>query len=269
MWFPLRVFERLAWFQLTLHFCRYTETNFLPAGQTTLDVTILADGGLVEIFGDKYVALTSLVRMNDNTNDAASAKNKFADSSGLQCTVTSYQLSLAATQKVADPSKTLLDLESISDKINSNENAGWKAKPNSRFHGTTFESAQKLCGVHEKTQSLPTRPPLPKFDGELPTQFDARTDFGDECKEKISKVHDQSECGNCWAFGSVTAFSDRRCIAHGDQTVYSVASMTACCSGEACAMSQGCGGGIPTMAWFHLASDGVPSGGDYDSAVGE
>lgn len=71
-----------------------TEVGFLPSEQGALEVTIMVDGGLVEIFGDKYVALTSLVRMDDNPKEPHLAVNEFLDTTKLECEVMSYQLSL-------------------------------------------------------------------------------------------------------------------------------------------------------------------------------
>lgn len=46
--------------------------------------------------------------------------------------------------------------------------------------------------------------------GDLPKEFDARVKWPN-C-QSIHIVRDQGSCGSCWAFGSVSAMSDRVCI---------------------------------------------------------
>lgn len=70
-------------------------------------------------------------------------------------------------------------------------------------------------------------PDAPKFRAEeifhenvaddLPENFDAREQWPD-CPT-IREIRDQGSCGSCWAFGAVSAMSDRVCI-HSNGTVH-------------------------------------------------
>ena len=47
----------------------------------------------------------------------------------------------------------------------------------------------------------------------FPQEFDWRTDAkGKDCRF-LREIRDKANCGSCWAFGSVEAMTDRRCIA--------------------------------------------------------
>lgn len=97
----------------------------------------------------------------------------------------------------------------------------------------------------------------------IPESFDVREQWP-MCANVTSIVYDQSNCGSCWAFGSTTAFTDRYCIAHKDNTkLFSPADTLACCSGLSCGFSQGCSGGQPSGAWKFFEKTGVVEGGLY------
>ena len=115
----------------------------------------------------------------------------------------------------------------------------------------------------------------------LPAQFDARAAWP-ECAS-ISDIYDQGACGDCWAVATVTAASDRLCIATGarDRVVPSLPSsppstpstsvrlsvehMVGCC--KRC--GYGCADGFPNYAWSWLAGQmggtGVVTGGQQNT----
>merc|ERR1711874_259629 len=93
---------------------------------------------------------------------------------------------------------------------------------------------------------------------ELPTEFDSATNWP-QCTN-IANVRDQSSCGSCWAFGSVSSFESRACIATGKDIKYS-AEQTAFCFNY-----NGCGGG--NNVWRDFQSEGVVTSGDYTDAQG-
>jgi len=90
--------------------------------------------------------------------------------------------------------------------------------------------------------------------GDLPESFDSAENWP-KCSV-IANVRDQSSCGSCWAFGSVSSFESRACISTGNDVKYSPEE-TAFCSGY----GFGCQGG--NTAWDYFKSDGVVTGGDY------
>jgi len=97
------------------------------------------------------------------------------------------------------------------DRINS-MNATWKAGRN--FHPeTSMNFIKGLLGVHpEHHLYLPVQKPsmLSTLSSPLPESFDPREEWPD-CPT-IAYIPDQGGCGSCWAFGAVTAMSDRMCI---------------------------------------------------------
>merc|ERR1712230_217334 len=78
---------------------------------------------------------------------------------------------------------------------------------------------------------------------ELPESFDSAEQWP-KCTV-ISNVRDQSSCGSCWAFGSVSSFESRACIATGKDVKYSPED-TAFCSNA----GFGCQGGNSAWNWF-------------------
>ena len=73
-------------------------------------------------------------------------------------------------------------------------------------------------------------------------------------------------CGSCWAFGAVTAMSDRICIHSKGERQEHVSSenLLSCC--YSCGF--GCNGGFPGAAWSYWARKGLVTGGQYGSGQG-
>merc|ERR1711988_1289392 len=95
----------------------------------------------------------------------------------------------------------------------------------------------------------------------LPDEFDWRTDPRATNCPSLKEIRDQSNCGSCWAFGSVEAMTDRRCIASGgkDQTHLSAQDVTSCDHlGD-----MGCNGGIPSTVYSYYRLNGIVDGGNY------
>jgi len=144
--------------------------------------------------------------------------------------------------------------------VNSNPKSTWKAGVNARFAKTTLGDAKRLMGVKKNGFKLPVKK-MPKYSAsDLPTSFDARTQWGSQCPS-VSEVRDQSACGSCWAFGAVEAMTDRICIQSGGKTQVHISAqdMNSCC--DFCGM--GCDGGDPGSAWFYWTTTGVVDGGNY------
>ena len=168
---------------------------------------------------------------------------------------------------LAISSKNVIDFEMI-DHINSIQDH-WIAHTNPRFENSTFEQVKKLCGTIIDSQTVDTNLALYEnipliSTADIPDTYDA-INAKPECASVIGHVRDQSDCGSCWAFGTVESFNDRRCLMYSDQTIYSAEDILSCCSGIRCGLSQGCNGGNPTAAWKWLTTTGVTSGGDFDT----
>jgi len=151
--------------------------------------------------------------------------------------------------------------------INSINNAGstWTAGRN--FHpATSHNYLRTLMGVHPSAHLF-----LPKIkdvikgsNPDIPDKFDPRTNWPD-CPT-IKEIRDQGGCGSCWAFGAVTAMSDRICIhSKGEQHAHvSAENLLSCC--YSCGF--GCNGGFPGAAWSYWSRKGLVSGGNYGSSQG-
>jgi cathepsin B len=124
-----------------------------------------------------------------------------------------------------------------------------------------------LMGVHpQSSEFLPEeRPKLLSLDNTIfPSSFDPR-DQWPECPT-LSYIPDQGGCGSCWAFGAVTAMSDRLCIhSHGAFKGHvSAENLLSCCF----TCGYGCDGGFPGMAWDYWKEKGLVTGGDYGTGDG-
>jgi cathepsin B len=92
---------------------------------------------------------------------------------------------------------------------------------------------------------------------DLPDSFDSIAQWPN-CSV-IANVRDQSACGSCWAFGSVSSFESRACIETGKDVKFSPEDAAFC--GTA---GNGCQGGNSAWNWFKTV--GVVTGGDFPDA---
>ena len=97
----------------------------------------------------------------------------------------------------------------------------------------------------------------------IPIEFDARKHWPN-CSS-ISLIPDQGECGSCWAVAATEVMSDRICIhSNGTKQVnISAQHLTSCCT-----TCDGCDGGDTISAWKYYKTDGIVSGGHYNSHQG-
>uniref|UniRef100_A0A9J7Z1A6 Cathepsin B n=1 Tax=Cyprinus carpio carpio TaxID=630221 RepID=A0A9J7Z1A6_CYPCA len=158
-------------------------------------------------------------------------------------------------------------------------NTTWKAGHN--FHDVDYSYVKRLCGTLLKGPRLPVMVQYAD-DLKLPTNFDAREQWPN-CPT-LKEIRDQGSCGSCWAFGAAEAISDRVCI-HSNAKVsveISAQDLLTCCDG--CGMgcfvfvflpyninsvfNLRCNGGYPSAAWDFWSSDGLVTGGLYNSHIG-
>merc|ERR1711970_453241 len=111
-----------------------------------------------------------------------------------------------------------------------------------------------------------TENPLPVLEmrSDEPTQdsFDARTTWP-SCPS-IGEIRDQSSCGSCWAISAAEVMTDRQCIHKNETFHYSADDIMSCC--HEC--GDGCNGGDPYSAMAYWKTQGVVSGGQYNSKQG-
>jgi cathepsin B len=153
--------------------------------------------------------------------------------------------------------------QKLIDEVNSKQST-WTAGVNSRFADINLRAAKSWMGVDMKTylETLPAETTESFENVAVPDNFDSRTNWAN-CPT-ISQIRDQSTCGSCWAFGAVTAMSDRLCIATKAATTIALSAedMLSCC--ETCGM--GCNGGYPKSAWDYFKNTGLVADSEYTYA---
>eukprot|EP00928_Gymnodinium_smaydae_P007609 TRINITY_DN12727_c0_g4_i1.p1 TRINITY_DN12727_c0_g4~~TRINITY_DN12727_c0_g4_i1.p1 ORF type:complete len:266 (-),score=56.03 TRINITY_DN12727_c0_g4_i1:515-1312(-) len=153
------------------------------------------------------------------------------------------------------------------DAFNKRNGNTWVAGRNPRFEGATLKDVKQLLGTLQDVDSshvLPYKAPEKIVD--LPAEFDWRKDPRAANCPTVKEVRDQSNCGSCWAFGSVEAMSDRICIASGgkDKTHLSAEDVTSCdVMGD-----MGCNGGVPSTVYSYYKTTGIVDGGNYGDKSG-
>lgn len=92
-----------------------------------------------------------------------------------------------------------------------NGNFGWKARQdNGAVSRKTRAQLKAMMGTRlTGGPKLPEKTVFEIDPSTVPASYDARTAFP-QCSD-IQRIRDQSDCGSCWAFGSVEAMSDRNC----------------------------------------------------------
>merc|ERR1719491_2071788 len=155
------------------------------------------------------------------------------------------------------------------DHLNSLPDMTWKAGIPRRFRNTPIGHAQSLCGVHENSHAellslaaqgkIGSGPPSAYSNApDPPASFDSIEQWP-QCAETIGDIRDQSDCGCCWAFGAVSAASDRLCIATKGKVVLPLSANDVCF----CGSDDGCGGGDIVSPWEFI-SRGVVTGGQFN-----
>jgi len=157
--------------------------------------------------------------------------------------------------------------DELISKINSAEGVTWTAGRNARFEGATLAELKVLMGTlqdTDKSTHLPYKAPEKMVT--LPEEFDWRTDSRATDCPTVKEIRDQSNCGSCWAFGSVEAMSDRICIASkGQDKTHLSAQDVASCD---IAGDMGCNGGVPSTVYSYYKAAGVVDGGNYGDKSG-
>ncbi|XP_065651803.1 cathepsin B isoform X4 [Hydra vulgaris] len=121
-----------------------------------------------------------------------------------------------------------------------------------------------LCGTLEEKENILEVKQVPVV-ATLPDSYDTREKWGSICPS-TTEIRDQGSCGSCWAFGAAEAMTDRICIATKgkNQVRISTEDLLTCCG----SCGFGCNGGYPQSAWEYFKSDGIVTGGPYNSHKG-
>ena len=128
------------------------------------------------------------------------------------------------------------------------------------IEGFVFDSSKFARNYRPKT--------FRKLD--FPAFYDVREEWP-ECPS-LWMIWDQGRCGSCWAFGTVMAMSDRLCInSYGEiKAVLSPQEVLTCCEdcGNPFKNGSGCWGGYPQYAYDYWNTEGIVTGGSYQSNDG-
>ncbi|KAJ2946091.1 hypothetical protein O0L34_g5012 [Tuta absoluta] len=146
------------------------------------------------------------------------------------------------------------------------EDTTWQAGRNFP-EDTPLSYIKQLMGARRSNSrsSLPVQRHPADLLENLPENFDPKTKWP-SCAT-LNVIRDQGSCGSCWAFGAVSAMTDRVCI-YSNQTknfYFSAEDLLSCC-GSKC--GYGCGGGYSEMAWNYWKESGIVSGGPFESGQG-
>merc|ERR1711934_377210 len=153
-----------------------------------------------------------------------------------------------------------VNLAEIAAEVNAKATT-WTAQAPSNFQDTDEVKAYLGAYLPGDAEYESVGPERTDFDSsvQLPASFDSAEQWP-QCSV-ISNVRDQSSCGSCWAFGSVSSFEARACIATGKDVKYSPEQTASCFT-----WSDGCQGGF--NVWDDFQSTGVVTGGDYYDEAG-
>ncbi|XP_063357815.1 cathepsin B-like [Cydia amplana] len=177
--------------------------------------------------------------------------------------VTIGTLFIVATFVAAKESLHPLSDEFIS-LINSKQSS-WKAGRNFPLD-TPRAHIKALTGVVKNPLSpkLPATTHDADLIASLPENFDPREKW-QNCPS-LNEIRDQGSCGSCWAIGATEVMTDRVCTySNGKkQFHYSTQDLVSCCT----RCGGGCEGGNPDTAFEYWKSDGIVSGGQYNSSQG-
>lgn len=104
----------------------------------------------------------------------------------------------------------------------------------------------------------------------LPTELNLVTKYPD-CWS-IRNIRDQGQCGSCWAVSSMSALSDRYCIAFSNSTTivqksFSYQDALECCTVCGFSSQGGCNGGFVSGAYKFAKSTGIVGGENYQNTT--
>lgn len=127
----------------------------------------------------------------------------------------------------------------------------WRAAIPKRFEGLTKDEVSSLLMPVSFLKRDRASVPRGVISGAHPPDS---FDFREEYPHCIPEVVDQGGCGSCWAFSSVAAFGDRRCVAGLDKqaTKYSPQYVVSCDRGD-----MACDGGWLPTVWRFLIKTGT------------
>ena len=142
-----------------------------------------------------------------------------------------------------------------------NASGSWKASMD-WVEGMTTGQARRMMGGKLRYTSQ-----FPSFKLNALAQYltvpETFTWEGNQC---VGAIRNQGDCGSCWAFGAVEAFSDRVCLGT-DATANVPLSPQWLVSCDT--TNDGCGGGYLDLVWQYINENGIPAETSDPYASGE
>lgn len=113
------------------------------------------------------------------------------------------------------------------------------------FRGWTVEEAQALLG----DKDLPI-----DFEGQLPEDTPIPSEIGWKGANCIHEIHNQGNCGSCWAFATASVSADLCCIQKQDYGWLSPQELVYC---DKSTGNEGCNGGLAANALKYVQANGL------------
>jgi len=149
--------------------------------------------------------------------------------------------------------------QELVDEINRSQTT-WKAKVYPEFNRSSHNTVHTLGAIVDDNLRCKPKHVYTKVASNIPEEFDSVKNWP-KCAKVIGDIRDQSNCGCCWAFGAVSAASDRLCIFSNATMMFPLSSQDMCFCGE----FDGCSGGMLFSAWAYIKSDGIVTGGQFNA----
>ncbi|KAI6176708.1 putative Cysteine proteinase [Aphelenchoides bicaudatus] len=156
----------------------------------------------------------------------------------------------------------LRELRDLSNYINSAQSS-WTATDDHEFTADVKMQFMQASCSKSKNKTFNAVQHSEEDYKKLPKNYDVREKWGEKCPV-VKHIRDQSSCGSCWAFGATEAISDRICIKSDGKKQAFISAAHAI----GCAFGDGCDGGFPESVYGLYHTDGLVTGGDYNSKQG-
>nr|CAD2179509.1 unnamed protein product [Meloidogyne enterolobii] len=219
-------------------------------------------GGLLGVLGNVIDFLRNLLTPKFNLNDEElkDLAEKLREIAKLGYTITQEELQKRVQQVF---------------EINKLTGGEWNAKLN-LVSLLPLEAQKKLCGtlgveVNGNTNDEPPRDKRGALRAKRADSCSYKIDFDvrnkwPRCRSIISYVHDQGQCGSCYAVSTASCYTDRRCIERAKRRLRTPNNARNTFSAYdllSCSKEDGCNGGVTNEAWRWIQKNGICTGTDH------
>ncbi len=117
------------------------------------------------------------------------------------------------------------------------------------FRGWTIEEMQSILSQNEDPEDMPTSTVQVSDTENLPSSVNWR-----ESSNCVHEIHNQGNCGSCWAFSAASVVSDRCCLRLKDHGWLAPQELVSC---DRSGSNSGCNGGWEFDALNYVAKNGL------------